>query len=145
MKSWISSILFTLLAVSVAVVAYLFSDHYEEQRLNDRVTDDLSVELIEPAVLIANKNYGGLEEGGDISILELRQPDCKAVQVAIEKSEHRSKDLIYPDSDVWNFLKANELEFSNPKTTYQINEKGNSIFYAINSKQCILVRDAYFE
>ncbi len=145
MRSLLSSIGFTFLAVIVAFLMYIFSPYAEEQRLRSQIPKELGINFNQDIELINNKNYGGLEEGGDMSLIRLGLYDCKVAYRAIANSKDRAKDRIYPNTDLDNFLTQNEIEISNPVTSYKIDKKGNTLFYALNGSQCILARDAYFE
>jgi len=133
------------LAIILASVMYLFSPYAEEARLSSQVPKELGIRFSESIKLLHNTNYGGLEEGGEIALIKLGLLDCHAVYSVIEKSEHRAKDKIYPNTDLDKFLAKNGKRLNKPITSYKINKKGNTLFYAIDQSQCILARDAYFE
>ena len=95
--------------------------------------------------LIAKKTYGGIEEGGDISILRLASKDCRVLSLAIANSPHRAKDKIFEASDLSKFLKQEKIIMNDLFTSYKMNDHGDSVFYAIDNTECLLARDAYFE
>ena len=129
----------------VASAIYLFSNHYKEQRLNARVSEELEISLNEEIDLIDRKSIGSIEEGGDISLLSIKRSDCEQVHAAIENFNDRLKGNVFPSSDVGEFLVEIELKLVDPITTYARDEKGNTLFYAFDRSKCLLVREAYFE
>ena len=145
LKSWLRSVLFTLFALLIAGCLYLFSNTAEELRLNTQIPKELGIEFTSPAELLAKSNYGGLEEGGDLSLVKLSVEDCSDSYEAIFSSKHRAKDKIFAGTDVEKFLQKNKVSFKKVISSYQIDKKGNSLFYAIDRSQCLIVRDAYFE
>ena len=113
MKSCLSSIGFIFIALILASLMYLFSPYAEEQRLRSQIPKDLGISFNDDIKLIQKRSTGGLEEGGDISLLQLSSFDCKVAYQAIANSKYRAKDKIHLNTNLDDFLTENEIEISN--------------------------------
>ena len=113
---------------------------YEKARIVDRTETELAHPFAHSPSVLLHKSYGGLEEGGDVSLLKLGDSDCAALRQNFVQTQP-----LRPETREYDTFRQLDLA---PATVYvrQWTDKaGADTTYLLDNASCVLYRQAHFE